>query len=116
MENRCVCCGEIIPEGIQVCPNCEELAFRSSLWRLFREHLINQYSVFISSEVDKAVKEAYENGITDYMSWIKWVAGGKKKGARKNAKPKRSGAGSDVAEKQNGRKRHTGRAKRGSDV
>ena len=23
MDNRCVCCGEIIPEGRQVCPNCE---------------------------------------------------------------------------------------------
>lgn len=23
-ENRCVCCGEIIPEGIQVCQNCME--------------------------------------------------------------------------------------------
>lgn len=23
MENRCVCCGDIIPEGRQVCPNCE---------------------------------------------------------------------------------------------
>lgn len=22
-DNRCVCCGEIIPEGRQVCPNCE---------------------------------------------------------------------------------------------
>lgn len=22
MEDRCVCCGEIIPEGTQVCPNC----------------------------------------------------------------------------------------------
>lgn len=22
-EDRCVCCGEIIPEGRQVCPNCE---------------------------------------------------------------------------------------------
>lgn len=21
---RCVCCGEIIPEGRMVCPNCEE--------------------------------------------------------------------------------------------
>ena len=21
--NRCVCCGEIIPEGRQVCPDCE---------------------------------------------------------------------------------------------
>lgn len=22
-NNRCVCCGEIIPEGRQVCPACE---------------------------------------------------------------------------------------------
>lgn len=25
-ENRCVCCGAIIPEGRQVCPNCERSA------------------------------------------------------------------------------------------
>lgn len=23
MENNCVCCGETIPEGLQICPNCE---------------------------------------------------------------------------------------------
>ena len=23
MEERCICCGEIIPEGRQVCINCE---------------------------------------------------------------------------------------------
>ena len=23
MDNTCVCCGEIIPEGRQVCPRCE---------------------------------------------------------------------------------------------
>lgn len=28
MENRCVCCGEIIPEGRQVCPLCEEESHR----------------------------------------------------------------------------------------
>lgn len=27
MENRCVCCGEIIPEGRQVCPSCESGRF-----------------------------------------------------------------------------------------
>lgn len=26
MEDRCVCCGEIIPEGRQVCPICEKKA------------------------------------------------------------------------------------------
>ena len=24
MENRCIVCGEIIPEGRQICPNCEK--------------------------------------------------------------------------------------------
>ena len=23
MENRCICCGEVIPEGRMVCKNCE---------------------------------------------------------------------------------------------
>ena len=23
MDDRCVCCGEIIPEGRQICPHCE---------------------------------------------------------------------------------------------
>lgn len=23
-ENRCVCCGDIIPEGRQVCPKCQD--------------------------------------------------------------------------------------------
>ena len=27
MENTCVCCGEIIPEGRQVCPSCEEVKY-----------------------------------------------------------------------------------------
>jgi hypothetical protein len=22
MEDRCICCGEIIPEGMMACPNC----------------------------------------------------------------------------------------------
>lgn len=26
MENRCVCCGEIIPEGRWTCPKCDEEA------------------------------------------------------------------------------------------
>ncbi len=27
-ENRCVCCGEIIPEGRWTCPKCDEEAKR----------------------------------------------------------------------------------------
>lgn len=25
VDNTCVCCGEIIPEGRQVCPRCEKV-------------------------------------------------------------------------------------------
>lgn len=25
MENRCICCNEVIPEGMQVCKKCEKL-------------------------------------------------------------------------------------------
>ena len=24
LDNRCICCGEIIPEGLQICPVCEK--------------------------------------------------------------------------------------------
>lgn len=29
---RCVCCGEIIPEGRQVCPACEKKANKEDGW------------------------------------------------------------------------------------
>lgn len=48
MADRCVCCGEIIPEGRQVCPNCEKKAkerdamdFCGELC-LFAEDIINR--------------------------------------------------------------------------
>ena len=30
--NRCVCCGEIVPEGIMVCPQCEKQAECLHIW------------------------------------------------------------------------------------
>lgn len=30
-DNRCVCCGRIIPEGRQVCPICEQKAQRRDI-------------------------------------------------------------------------------------
>ena len=29
MPDRCVCCGDYIPEGRQVCPMCEKKGYRS---------------------------------------------------------------------------------------
>lgn len=31
MEDRCVCCGAIVPEGRMVCPSCEREADAKSL-------------------------------------------------------------------------------------
>lgn len=30
MENKCVCCGADIPEGRQVCPNCQAEKIKSA--------------------------------------------------------------------------------------
>jgi len=37
MSEYCVCCGEEIPEGRQVCPQCEKEAKR---WRIPKEFLV----------------------------------------------------------------------------
>lgn len=39
-ENRCVSCGEIIPEGRQICPRCRFEAGR-------QQHRLTKYSVVI---------------------------------------------------------------------
>ena len=33
-ENTCVCCGEIIPEGTQVCPRCRSVRYGSKRTRV----------------------------------------------------------------------------------
>ena len=38
-DNRCVCCGRIIPEGRQVCPVCEEKAKRRDI----RDYWLNEW-------------------------------------------------------------------------
>lgn len=30
-DNRCICCGAIIPEGRQVCPGCDQGSRKGSL-------------------------------------------------------------------------------------
>ena len=32
MEDRCVCCGEIIPEGRQICWRCENATINYESW------------------------------------------------------------------------------------
>ena len=50
MEDRCVCCGEIIPEGRMVCVNCEKM---------------------ITSDNQLYIIQPRHNGRTYYMELIK---------------------------------------------
>ncbi len=33
MDNRCVCCGDVIPEGIQICPKCRDTTEHTAKWK-----------------------------------------------------------------------------------
>lgn len=54
MENvdRCICCGEIIPEGRQVCPNCEVKAAAKGLVEEARQFIIQARQVCEKLEKD----------------------------------------------------------------
>lgn len=58
MDNTCVCCGEIIPEGAQVCPICSENdTFRATMARP-----IPRADFKIRDEVEQAFREGYIEG------------------------------------------------------
>lgn len=42
-ENRCICCGAVIPEGMQVCPECREK----------QEGEVPEYSLMILQEEEE---------------------------------------------------------------
>lgn len=45
-ENRCICCGTVIPEGMQVCPECRE----------GQEDGLTEYPIIIIREKEKEKK------------------------------------------------------------
>lgn len=62
MENRCVCCGEIIPEGMQVCSKCEQ-GTENKEYGITREIIENlhlkkkDFEECLSNEETKLVRE-----------------------------------------------------------
>lgn len=46
-ENRCICCGAVIPEGMQVCPEC----------RVEQESEAPEYSLIILQKEEEEEKE-----------------------------------------------------------
>jgi hypothetical protein len=59
--NRCVACGDLIPEGRMVCPTCEAEAQKSLLNRLFPVHskARNDFLLHALERVEDAVRTAY---------------------------------------------------------
>lgn len=58
MDNTCVCCGEIIPEGTQVCPKCSE----GDTFRAAMAKPIPRADFKIHDEVEQAFREGYIEG------------------------------------------------------
>ncbi len=58
MDNTCVCCGEIIPEGAQVCPICSEGdTFGAAMARP-----VPRADFKTCDEVEQAFREGYIEG------------------------------------------------------
>lgn len=58
MRDNCVCCGECVPEGRMVCPNCEAAAIRgtdkkSAICAYLREHHTGKHRAVHSQELQR---------------------------------------------------------------
>jgi hypothetical protein len=69
MEDRCVCCGEVIPEGRQVCPICEIKA-RKENDCMTRSEILDTAKKTVSEDRNKQYGEPEDNfqKIADYWS------------------------------------------------
>lgn len=54
MEDRCICCGEIVPEGRQVCGKCEASEVKREMQFAYNP------SIFLNSTVEYVVHYTYE--------------------------------------------------------
>ena len=72
-NNKCIACGTIIPEGRQVCPNCESRPFHLlSMKPLNIDVFARKLGVQIAEKVDneimaKIIEIAKEQGCTDLL-------------------------------------------------
>ena len=61
-DNRCVICGEVIPEGFLVCPNCESKSLNQQL----------ETQIEIAKQTHKEEKREQRRDTVDYIMWD-WV-------------------------------------------
>ena len=53
MEERCICCGEIIPEGRQVCPVCDAESTRRKTGKGVKFQRIRRITGYLVGTLDK---------------------------------------------------------------
>lgn len=58
-DNRCVICGEVIPEGFLVCPNCESKSLNQQL----------ETQIEIAKINHEEEKREQRRDIVDYIMW-----------------------------------------------
>ena len=61
MENTCIVCGKIIPEGKLVCPMCGTT--ESDVYGKFRMNLIQPEPFTVKDEVEQAYRQGFEAGM-----------------------------------------------------
>lgn len=70
MEDRCVCCGECVPEGRQVCWGCENSVVRGRRMTNLESNIFHEWqdlSGFNQEELDRVVKpflKVYEDTVS----------------------------------------------------
>ena len=69
MDNLCVMCGAVIPEGRQACPHCEASVYETT----------NRIMSKVNDEVEQAFRQGYTTGFEEAM---KTACGLKQENAR----------------------------------
>lgn len=60
-DNRCITCGEVIPEGRQVCPTCESEYWRDWYDRYVKEHTCLSYSEMLVGKLQAELKKTKQD-------------------------------------------------------
>lgn len=60
-DNECVFCGDVIPEGRQVCPNCEAKYDPQGLFREERASIAKSVVADMAASLEADVKNYFEN-------------------------------------------------------
>lgn len=62
-EDRCICCGAVIPEGRQVCPKCESMTVEEALKEIVENGIELGAGDYVDVKALKVARKALEKQI-----------------------------------------------------